>query len=113
MNASDIQIEWDEDGCYVDVTVSEDEWRWVEGSTFRLRVTDPEQLYDQARSRILPWLRERDEARASMPAVFACNPDESAGAYEASDPKSEGYHDRMSAISDDRDAFEVFTQEDR
>ena len=49
--AEDIQVEWDEGGCYLR----------VDGETWR--VADPEALYDRVKAAILPWLMERDEAR--------------------------------------------------
>lgn len=94
--AEDVQVEWDEGGCYLLV----DGERW--------RVADPEQLYDRVKAAILPWLMERDEARGTFrPRVFTCVPDESAGAYELTDTKHPTYHERMA------DAFDVFNAEDR
>jgi hypothetical protein len=76
--AEDIQVEWDEGGCFLMV----DGERW--------KVADPEALYDRVKAVIGPWLRERDEAKATMPAYFACDPDESG--YDVSDPKHPDHH---------------------
>lgn len=85
--AEDIQIEWDEGGCFLMV----DGERWL--------VSDPETLYDRVKAVIGPWLYERDQEethyramKRRYPETFRCDPDESAGL---------------------RDAFEVFSQEDR
>ena len=67
MNAYRAEIEWDEDGCILVLRGDE--------SAVRVRLDDPEQLYDAVKGGIGPYLRERDEARASMPydrEAFSC-----------------------------------------
>ena len=96
MIAEDIRVEWDEGGCYLH----------VDGETWR--VADPEALYDRVKASIGPWLQEREEAFAAFRAqagagVFRCDPDESAGAYELSDPKHPDHHSVHADIWDNRE----------
>jgi hypothetical protein len=54
-----------------------------------------ERLYNSARVEVLPWITEREEALRAYKAhvgAFHCDPDESAGAYELSDPKHRDWH---------------------
>lgn len=104
--AEDIQVEWDEGGCFLMV----DGERW--------KIADPEQLYDRVKAAIGPWLREREDAERSfnrayaaeeearevwtMPAEFRCNPDESGG-YDISDPKHPDFHSVHADIWDNRE----------
>jgi hypothetical protein len=97
MDAESIRIETDEDGFHLDITVSEDDWSWIEGSTVRLRVTDPEALYDHVKAVIGPWLYEREQASAEFrqavrsgsgpAAAFVCRDVDESDGYDESDPK--------------------------
>lgn len=88
------------------VTLDDDEGRFTividddEGRqhSFLIHHVDLDAFYNQVKGRLGPYLNERDRARVA----FLCDPDESGG-YDISDPKSEGYHDRMSAIHDNRE----------
>lgn len=120
----DAACEWDEGGLSLTLSGHEAE--------YALRVLDPEQLYDVVRAAVLPWLMEREAAFAEFPRnAFRCNPDESvsaihdelvrlrdalarflaetdesvemADAYALDDPKHPTYHERMSAIHDERE----------
>lgn len=55
---------------------------------------------------VVAWLWDGEQvlppAGAVIPAYFACDPDESCG-YDLSDPKSEGFHDRMAEVWDSRE----------
>lgn len=78
--AEDIQVEWDEGGCYLMV----DGERW--------RVADPEQLYDRVKSAILPWLMERDEALREYRARLALSLDAARDAEDVSGGLDEHWH---------------------
>lgn len=54
MNAYEVKIEWDEDGCHLILETSE--------GIENYRLTEPEQAYDAVKAGILPWLMERDQA---------------------------------------------------
>lgn len=98
MLPNDIRIEWDEGGC--DLVIDTDEELHI------FQVTDPEQLYDRVKGAIGPWLRERDEAQRAYHAhvgAFHCDPDESAGAYELSDPKHPQFHSVHADLWDTRE----------
>ena len=95
MNIERIEIDWNEDGCDLVLVSDADEWH-------RFHITDPEQLYDRVKGAIGPWLRERELAQLTRP-LFACNPDESAGAYELSDPKHPDHHSVHADIWDTRE----------
>lgn len=94
MRPEKIEIEIDEGGFWLYV-------RMEDGSCHGYPIHDPETLYDQVRSRIGPWLRERDEAER-LYQVFNCDPDESGG-YDISDPKSPNHHSVMAEIFDSRE----------
>ena len=123
MNASDITIEWDEGGCFITIDGDSIDPEYQAGC-YRWRIEDPEQLYDRVKAAIGPWLREREEAFAEFKAgaheyavairedgSLRMEPDECG--YDPTDPKHPTYHDRMSAIADNRDAFDFFSEEDR
>lgn len=87
MQAYDIKIEWDEDGCHLIIDGDSPDPEYT-ASIVDYRVEDPEQLYDRVKAAILPWLMERDEAfaefrqyaeRGTGPAAeyFACKDPES------------------------------------
>ena len=80
------------------VTVDTDEGEFtleIENDGDRLVVNihgiDLDAFYDQVKARIGPYLRERDEARRTLPARFECDPDESGG-YDLSNPKHAAFH---------------------
>ena len=97
MRVDDIRIEWDEDGCSL-VVESTDETG--EEEVFSFLVDDPASLYKKIRFELEPYMRERKEATRA--AWRLAHPDHG-DAYELDDPKSEGYHDRMSEIWDSRE----------
>jgi hypothetical protein len=99
-NAEDIRIVGDERGFELHVLVDEDPTITESGWLIVNVHSVAEQLYNQARVEIGPWLREAEEARASMPPNFG-EEDEDSG-YDLSDPKHPTYHDRMSEIWDSR-----------
>ena len=62
------------------------------------------ELLDVLRDAALDHVRVEDE----LVGVFLCDPDESGGladAYEASDPKSNGYHSLHADLWDNREKF--------
>lgn len=90
--AEDIQVEWDEGGCFLSV----DGERWL--------VSDPEKLYDQAKAAILPWLMEREEARRTMPVPgFGENVFSDESGYDRDDPKHPDFHSIHADIWDMRE----------
>ena len=88
--AEDIQVEWDEGGCYLHV----DGERW--------RVADPEQLYDRVKAAILPWLMEKWDAEQSFNAAYAAE-EFAREAYAISDPKHPDFHSVHADIWDSRE----------
>lgn len=98
MIAEDIQIEWDEGGCYLH----------VDGETWR--VADPEQLYDRVKAAILPWLMEKWDAEQRFNHAYAAEKDArkvyaedwAREAYDVSDPKHPDWHSVHSDIWDAR-----------
>lgn len=81
--AEDIQVEWDEGGCYLLV----DGERW--------RVADPEALFDRVKAAILPWLMQRDEALREYRAGMALAADvlaDARDAYPIDSPKHPDFH---------------------
>jgi hypothetical protein len=86
-NADAVTVEWDEDGLHLFVFGDEEH---------DFRVANPEELLTAVWDAVAPWLAERGAARVSMPAR-----DDSDG-YALDDPKSPGYHDRMSGLYDNR-----------
>jgi hypothetical protein len=111
VNAHTIKIESDEDGFWLVLEVDE-------ADPLRVRIEDPEALYDTVKAEIGPWLYERDRAFAEFRAaakggigqvvqLFRCNPDESAGldedAYDPNDPKHPRYHSTHADIWDARE----------
>ena len=96
MIAEDIKIECEENGFHL----------CVDGETWL--IANPEALYDHVKAAIGPWLRERDDARATMPPSY-----DAREAYDITDPKHPDHHDTFSAIADQRDAFTIWQDEDR
>ena len=96
-NIESVEIDSDERGLVLRIQ-SEEFGEIALDMTFEVA----EALYNRCRADIGPWLRERDVARGTSPlqrayggkvvSIFACDPDESAGAYELSDPAHPRYH---------------------
>jgi hypothetical protein len=61
MRASDVKIEWDEDGLHLIIDGDSPDPEY-QAAIVDYLVEDPEQLYDRVKAAILPWLMERDEA---------------------------------------------------
>ena len=88
--AHTVSIEEDEDGFTITLE-GVDEGDGI----VRVNVQNvAEQLYDQVKARIGPWLRERDEAYAEFKARFSCSFEDidESGGYDLSDPKHPRYH---------------------
>lgn len=98
MDAYDVKVEWDEDGCYVIVDGPSLDPEYQAGE-YRFRVDDPEQLYDRVKAAIGPWLRERDEARTGANAWRYVD----AEGYLFSDPKHPDYHSLHADLWDNRE----------
>lgn len=89
MTAHDVRIEWDEDGCTLNVA--------TDNGVLVFVVADPEALYDSARTEIGPWLYERDTARLAYDIVGGGNPHtlgtrRREEGYELTDPKHPRHH---------------------
>ncbi len=102
-----IRLEWESDGLWLDVIDDEDSGHPLDenGSKvsfptygYRIRVDDPDALAKAVRETIMPWIAEREAARASMPANWGRASEDSG--YELSDPKSEGFYDRYADAAD-------------
>ena len=85
------EIEWEQEGAYLILR--------CEALDVRVRLEDPEQLYDAVKGGIGPWLRERDEALRTLP-VASYDPRE---AYDPSDPKHPDWHSVHADIYDNRE----------
>jgi hypothetical protein len=98
-----VEIECEEDGFYL-VVEGHDPESGYQASQYRWKLNeiDLDAFYDQVKARIGPYLRERDEARRTLPARFECDPDESGG-YDLSDPKHPDFHSVHADIWDMRD----------
>jgi hypothetical protein len=91
--ANTVTIHEDERGF--ELHVSSDEGLFV----FNIHGIDLDAFYDQVKARIGPYLRERDEARRTLPmAVYA-----DSEAYELSDPKHPDFHSVHVDLWDARD----------
>jgi hypothetical protein len=94
---SEFKIEHDERGFLLIVYTAG-------GDRLAHPISDPEALYDHVKAAIGPWLRERDEARATLPHVdehgFATS-----GAEWPQDitPKHPDYHSIHADIYDQRE----------
>lgn len=85
MQAERVHIDHEEDGFHLLVKTEEGEW-------FNFHIQDnAESLYDQCRSRIGPWLRERDEARGRYAVRWEIETVDESG-YSTSDPKHPDFH---------------------
>lgn len=113
---NEFEIEADESGFVLVVSTTG-------GDLHRFGIPDGEAFYDHVKSMIGPWLYERDMAEKSRPVDvpswaggrsgyfdqdMARRPDAdeyelATGGYALDDPKSEGYHERMSVAADDRE----------
>jgi len=97
-----IDIFSDEDGFELLVTIDD-------GAEYKFSISDAEQLYNEVKAEIGPWLHERDmgsatyQPRPGSLTDLERNVPNPNGGYESLDPKSEGYHDRMSAIHDNKE----------
>lgn len=102
-NVEDVRIVGDENGFELHLLVDEDPTITKSGWLIVNVHSVAEQLYDQARVEIGPWLREMEEARASIP-LTAYGPEraEDDSGYSPDDPKHPTYHDRYASLSDDR-----------
>lgn len=63
MTAYEIKVEWDEDGCHLIIDGDSPDPEYT-ASIVDYRVENPEALYDAVKAGILPWLMERDAAKA-------------------------------------------------
>jgi hypothetical protein len=127
LNAENVSVEGDEHGFTLEVfgyanTPDADEVTL----TVNIQGIDLDAFYDQVKARIGPYLREMHAAQVAHGAqkraeydrevydherqtgqhAFVCSPedvDESAGAYELSDPKHPRYHSTHADIWDARD----------
>ncbi len=105
MQAETFNIESEEDGFYAVVTFDE-EIPALGGYSLRFRIQeiDLDAFYEQVRGRILPYLRERDEARTSRPVEFYDqDPDFQDGAYPLSSPKHPNFHSIHADLYDQRE----------
>jgi hypothetical protein len=99
-NADRIEIESDERGFELHVWVDEEPRAHDSGlMVLNIQNIDLDAFYDQVKARIGPYLRERDEARRTLPTRFECDPDESGG-YDLSDPKHAAFHSTHSDLWD-------------
>lgn len=88
-----VLIDCDEDGFHLILSGHEEEY------DFRIQGVASE-LLRAVQTEIGPWKAEGEAARASWKAESATRA--SSGAYEPSDPKSEGYFDRAVVLWDER-----------
>jgi hypothetical protein len=104
MDAERIEIESDERGFELHVWVDEIPYSRDDDGHMVVNIqnVDLDAFYDQVRSRIGPYLRERDEARRTAPVRFECDPDESGG-YDLSDPKHPDWHSVHADLYDNRE----------
>ena len=103
--AERVEVDSEEDGFHL--LLKSEDGQWYD---FRIQNIDLDAFYDQVKARIGPYLRERDEARGTRIVntgagiqVFACDPDESGGAYELSDPKHPQFHSVHADLYDQRE----------
>ncbi len=91
-DATHIEIDSDESGFFLSV--------YAEGERHDFRIEGlQERLYDQTRARIGPWLREREDARRTLPMAYI----DGSGAYDLSDPKHPEFHSIHADIWDMRE----------
>lgn len=88
-----VLIDPDENGFHLILSGEEREYNFTLDHTAALA------LSTAVAAELSPWIREL-QAMSRIPPVPV---GELSDAYEPDDPKSEGYHDRMSAIWDDRE----------
>ncbi len=105
-----IRLEWESDGLWLDVIDDEDSGHPLDenGSKvsfpaygYRIRVDDPDALAKAVRETIMPWIAEREAARASMPANWGRASGDDG--YDLSDPKHPDFHSVHSDLWDNRD----------
>jgi hypothetical protein len=95
LHAESITVESDEGRTVLEIMDGESGKRL----TVNIHDCDLDAFYDQVKARIGPYLRERDEARRTLPTRFECDPDESGG-YDLSDPKHAAFHSTHSDLWD-------------
>ena len=108
MNADSITFDHEEDGMWLVIQLDEEIPLVTNEGVLRVRIQnlDLDAFYDTVRLNVGAYLRERDEAKRAYQAhvgAFHCDPDESAGAYELSDPKHPQFHSVHADIWDARD----------
>lgn len=87
--AHTVSIEEDEDGFTITLEGVDD----LDGIV-RVNIQDvAENLYDQARARILPWLRERDEARREYDQFTRSGTGPAAEYFACKDPEGDWIRD--------------------
>lgn len=91
-----VLIDPDENGFHLILSGEEREYN------FTLDASAVATLLHAVKTEIEPWWTEADLVRRGRVAV-STEYSPISGAYPSDDPKSEGYHDRMSAIWDDRE----------
>src|SRR5579859_1251587 len=108
-----IRIDSEEDGFWLEVIDDEDNGYPLDENGakvsfptygYRVRIDNPEHLYELVKSELGPWIDEMRDARAEYEASrkWGYNPDEDSG-YALTDPKHPTFHDRMSSLYDDRE----------
>lgn len=96
--AHEVSIECDEDGFTITLE-GVDEGDGI----VRVNIQDvAEQLYDQVKARIGPWLREREDAEQTFNRAYAAE-EEAREAYALSDPKHPAYHSTHADLWDARE----------
>lgn len=96
MTADTIKIESDEDGFWL-VLEMDGEF------PLRVKIEDPEALYDTVKAEIGPWLYERDNAYQEWRVSKAAGEVSGEFAYEPTDPKHPRYHSTHVEIWDARE----------
>ena len=91
INANQVHIGSDEGRFTLEVEDSEGTWITVD-----IHAIDLDAFYEQVRGRILPYLRERDEARRTLPVQHD-------GGYALSSPKHPDFHSIHADLYDQRE----------
>ncbi len=105
-----IRIDSEENGFWLTVVDDEDTGKPLDENGhevsfptygYRLRIEDPEHLYELVKSELGPWIDEMRDARADFETQrrYGYNPDEDSG-YELSDPKHPTFYERMADRAD-------------
>jgi predicted metal-dependent phosphoesterase TrpH len=99
-NADRIEIESDERGFELHVWVDEEPRVHDSGlMVLNIQNIDLDAFYDQVKARIGPYLRERDEARRTLPTAVHADSE----AYDLSDPKHPDWHSVHADLYDSRE----------